>query len=144
MIKGLFDSGALPTLERLVQFTAARHRALSDNIANLSTPHFKPHDLDTGSFQVSLQRAIDDRRGRPNPVAGPLSLRNTRQLRFHADGIEARPHRANLGVLFHDRNNRDLERTMQHLAENTGVHNAGLQLVRNQFQMLETAIRERV
>ena len=40
MIKGMFDSGALPALERLAQFTEARHRVLTNNIANLSNPYY--------------------------------------------------------------------------------------------------------
>jgi flagellar basal body rod protein FlgB len=50
----------------------------------------------------------------------------------------------NEGILFHDENNRDLERTMQHLAENTLAHNTAIELIRNQFQMLQVAIRERI
>ncbi len=144
MITGLFDNGAMPALERMVQFTGRRHDVLTHNIANLSTPYFKPADLDSASFQKALGDAIDRRRQRPNPTDGPLLLRNTRELEFHDGGIAARPQRANDGILFHDRNNRDLERTMQHLAENTMVHNAGIEMIRNQFDMLRTAIRERI
>ncbi len=38
MIQGMFDGGALPVLSRVIQFTAARHRVLTHDIANLSTP----------------------------------------------------------------------------------------------------------
>ncbi len=38
----------------------------------------------------------------------------------------------------------DVERTMQHLAENTMAHNAGIQILKNQFDLLKTAIRGRV
>jgi len=33
---------------------------------------------------------------------------------------------------------------MQHLAENTMAHNAGLEMLRNQFELLKTAIRGRM
>ena len=144
MITGMFDSGALPVLERVVQFTEARHRVLADNIANLSTPFFKPADLDPGGFQAALGDAIDRRRGRPVPGRGPLSLGDTRQIRFQAGGLEVRPGATNQNVLFHDRNNRDLERTMQHLAENTLAHNAAIEMIRNEMEQLRLAIRERI
>ena len=144
MIAGMFDKGAMPALERLMQFTGRRHAVLTNNIANLSTPYFKPRDLDPATFQVALGKAIDRRRGTATPVDGPLEIRDTRTLSFDQRGITARPRAINEGVLFHDENNRDLERTMQRLAENTMVHSAAIEMLRNQFQMLETAIRERV
>ena len=73
MIAGMFDNGAMPVLERVVQFTQARHRVLTDNIANLSTPYFKPRELSPESFQATLRDAIDQRRTRANPIAGPLN-----------------------------------------------------------------------
>ena len=144
MIKGLLDSGAMPALERLVQFTGARHKLLVDDVANLSTPFFKPRDLDPASFQASLRGAIDDRRRQPNPTRGGLNLRDTREISFKTGRVEVKGRPMNDNILFHDRNNRDLERIMQHLAENTMAHNAGVDLLRNQFDLLKTAIRGRL
>jgi len=144
MIQGMFDYGATPVLERLVQFTAARHEVLADNVANLSTPYFKPRDLDPASFQETLARAVDRRRSRPHPLAGPLELRDTRQLGFSGDTLTTRPTPRHENILFHDRNNRDLERLMQDVAENTMIHNGGIEMLRNKYNMLRTAIRERV
>lgn len=144
MIQGMFDSGALPVLHRLVQFTEERHKVLTNNVANLSTPYFKPGDLDAKSFQTALGRAIDKRRAAAHANDGPLALRDTRQLMFRPDRLEVRPQATNDGILYHDQNNRDLERTMQQLAENTLAHNAAIEMLRNQFAMIQTAIRERV
>lgn len=144
MIHGLFEHGAMPAMQRLVQFTGQRHKVLAHNIANLSTPNFRPADLDADKFQRELGRAIDQRRQQARPLDGPLPLRDTRELTFHKDRIEANPAASDQNVLFHDRNNRDLERIMQDLAENTLAHNTGVELLRNQFNLLETAIRERI
>ncbi len=144
MIQGLTNSGAMPVLQRLVQFTETRHRVLTDNIANLSTPYFKPRDLSTGEFQAALREAIERRRNTMNPAAGLLELSDTRQLRFNRNGFETRPEYANDHVLFHDQNNRDLERLMQNLTENTMVHRTGLELLRSEVGSLQTAIRERL
>jgi flagellar basal-body rod protein FlgB len=144
MIAGLLDSGALPTLERVAQFTGRRHKVLVEGIANLSTPLVQPRDLDVEGFQAELRRALDDRRSTKNPTRGPLELRDTQDVKFKTDRLGVDPARSNHNILFHDRNNRDLERTMQHLAENTLMHNTSMELLKNQFSMLRTAIRERM
>ncbi|MFA9478642.1 flagellar basal body rod protein FlgB [Phycisphaerales bacterium AB-hyl4] len=144
MIEGLFDRGAMQSVERLVQFTGERHRMLTDNIANLSTPNFRPRDVDPGEFRSALRQAQDQRRDSKTPNAGRLEMRNTRNMTFQRDGIDTRPRAMNRNILFHDRNNRDLERTMQDLAENTLAHNVGIELLKNEFDMLKIAIRERM
>ena len=144
MIAGLFEKGAMPALERLVQFTSRRQAVLADDIANLSTPYFKPRDLAPKAFQATLRAAIDRRRGGAAPTSGPLRPADTDELKFTPDRIEIRPQATNDNILFHDQNNRDLERIMQSLAENTLAHNAGVQLLTNQFDMLKLAIRERI
>lgn len=145
MIQGMFDYGAMPVLERLIQFTGERHKVLADNVANISTPYFKPRDLDPASFQATLRDAIDRRRETsPNPVSGDLDLRDSRQVKFEGDHIVARPQASNENIMFHDENNRDLERTMQRIAENTLTHNAAIELMRSEMNLLRTAIRERL
>lgn len=143
MIKGMFDKGALPALERTVQFTEQRHRVLADNIANLSNPYYKGKDLDPASFQATLRNAVEDRRATATPSSGSLSPSHTDQVRFGQDGLDVEPTEVNETVMFHDQSNVDLERTMQRLAENTLSHNLSVELVRNQFQMMELAIRGR-
>jgi flagellar basal-body rod protein FlgB len=136
MIANMFDGGALQSIERTLQFTATRHTMLTNNIANLDTPYFKPTDISPRSFHETLGEAVDDRRKQRN--------RDTRELKFTDAGLFARAQQTNAGILYHDQNNRDLERTMQHLAENTLAHNAAVEMMRNQFEMLRTAIRGRL
>ncbi len=144
MIEGLFQHGAMPTLERMVQFTGERHRLLTHNIANLSTPRYRPADLSIDAFRASLRQAIDRRRESDRPLDGELAPRDTRDVRFHETGLEARPRQVNRNILFHDENNRDLDRTMQDLAENTLMHQMSVELLKNEFDMLKMAIRERL
>ncbi len=143
MIESLFDYGAMQALERTVQFTGQRHRLLVTNIANVNTPYYRPIDLDTKGFQAALGEAIDRRRGSRTPVNGELKLRDTREVTFERDGLDVSPSVSGHNVMFHDRNDRDLERIMQGLAENTMVHNAALEMMRVQFGQLRSAIRER-
>lgn len=144
MIHGMFDGGAMPTLERMIQFTGRRHQYIAHNIANISTPYFKPIDLDTKAFQHQLAGAIERRRGTGNPQRGDLELRSTRQVRLRGKVMEFHPVETNDGILFHDRNNRSLEHIMQDLVENTTAHRMSIELLKKEFDLLETAIRERL
>jgi flagellar basal-body rod protein FlgB len=140
----MFDSGAMPVLTRMIQFTQARHRVLTDNIANLSTPYYEGRDLDPVSFQEALREATDRRRKSGDPMTSPLRIEDTDELKFTPGGIEAKPRQAHQGILYHDRNDRDLERVMQSLAENTMAHNVAIELLRSEYGTLSTAIRGRV
>ena len=143
MISNLFDTGATPVLERLVQFTDARQRVLTDDIANLSTPKYQPHDLSPAEFQKALRTAVDARRNATGDDAGPLAVDDTSELKFKDQSIEVHPEPSNENIMFHDQNNRDLERIMQHLAENTLTHNAAIELLREQYGILQSAIEEK-
>jgi len=145
MINGMFDSGAMPALEKMAQFTGERNKLIAHNIANFSTPYYKPVDMDPRAFQRQLRAAIDQRRGTTHPHRGKLDLPSTGPAKQSADGkLTFTATQSNDNILFHDQNNRDLERTMQDLVENALVHRASIDLMKNQFDMLEMAIRERV
>lgn len=141
MIEGLLNSGSMPTLERMVQFTSQRHAVIAGNIANLSTPFYRPKDLSVEKFQKHLRRAVEERREGAKPRQGELRLNDTREFRFHEGRLDARPEPLDENIMFHDRNNRDLERIMQDLAENTLAHNAGIEMLKSEFNLLRMAIR---
>lgn len=145
MISRMFDNGSLPALQRIVQFTGERHKLIVHNIANLSTPGHRPLELSPESFQKTLGEAIDKRRkasgGTPT---GRLKISDTAQVRFTGSGLQTKPGELNENILFQDRNNRDLERTMQKLAENAMAHQGAVEMLKSRLDLLETAVRERV
>lgn len=144
MIKGMFTYGSMPVLERMVEFTGARQELIAHNVANLSTPYFKPADLDPVKFQSQLRDAMDRRSRKPNAMKRNLELANTDQVRVSKGQMQYRPQASNENILFHDQNNRDVERTMQDLVENALAHRTSVELLKSQFDLLRTAIRERV
>ena len=144
MIKGMFTYGSMPVLERMVQFTGARQEMIANNVANLSTPYFKPSDLDPVKFQKQLRDAMGQRSRKPNGMRRELELGSTRQVRMSRGQMNFRPEQKNENILFHDQNNRDVERTMQDLVENALAHRTSVELLKSQFDLLRTAIRERV
>lgn len=133
----------MPALERTAQFTQQRHKRILHNIANLSTPNFRPADLSVEEFRASLGRAIDDRRKRSGGPQGELEMRNPPHSQNQSHSIASRPSLSRDNILFHDRNDRSLEHQMQNLAENTMTHNAAIEFMKNQFNLLESTIQER-
>lgn len=135
MIGGLTNGEAIPVLERVMQFAGARHRLIAHNIANIDTPGFRPVDLSVEAFQARLGQAIDRQR------AGDTAMEEAGTLR-RASGMRPAPSGEN--ILFHDQNDRDLERITQDMVENFMVFRAAAEFLRGQFDLIDTAIRERI
>lgn len=142
MINQLTDSGSLPALERMMQFAGARHRLIAHNVANVDTPDFRPLDVDPAEFQARLADAIEAREARGG--RGPLELRSGGAIAFARHGVELRPEASGDNVLFHDLNDRDVERMVQDLVENFMSFRLAADLARGQYEKLRTAISGRV
>ena len=144
MIEGLFNRGSMPVLEQVMSFTEARHEVLANNISNFDTVGYKAKDLDTDGFFETLLQAVDRRDGRGAGAA--LEMRSSKHLkwdrsgRLHAKPIEIK----NNNILFHDDNNRFVEKQLSDLAQNSLLHNVTAELLRGQYNSMQTAIRERL
>lgn len=144
LINGLTNSTAIPVLERLMQFAGQRHRIITNNIANLSTPGFRPADVSVTDFQRQMAEAIDQRRNTGASTHGDLKLASTSEVAVSPDGMTLRPRPSAENIMFHDENDRDVERTMQGLVENFMTFRATAQLLRSRYEALGAAIRERI
>lgn len=70
---------------------------------------------------------------------------STREIEIGRDGsLRLNPRTSSGNILFHDRNNRDLERTMQSLVENASAFRVATDLLRNRTTALRDAMAERV
>ncbi|MBL8760692.1 MAG: hypothetical protein JNL50_05250 [Phycisphaerae bacterium] len=144
-IGDIFNSGAMPALEAGVRFAAQRQRLIAHNIANASTPDFRPVDLSTGDFQQALARAVQRRRESGGGEQGRLELKKTGEIEMLAGGtLRFTPTTPSGNVLFHDRNNRDVERLMADQVETVAAYRAASELLRGRFALLRTAISQRV
>jgi flagellar basal-body rod protein FlgB len=140
MVDGFLGNSALPALERSLQFMSARQRLLATNLANAETPGFRPVDVDPRAFQGALREALDE--GRLDGQ-GRLAFDDSAPVSFTGGDIELEPEVLADNILFHDGNDRSLERLMQRMTENVYAFRAASQLMRNQFELINTAIRER-
>lgn len=145
LINQLTNAGALPALEMTMRFAAQRQRLTAHNIANLDTPRFVQKDVSVEGFRAMLDEAVRERRTRNGGMHGELAWRETGELSRDEGGrFRIRAETPGDGVLFHDRNNRDLERLMQTLAESTAAFRTASDLYRSQQTIIASAIAERV
>ncbi len=148
-IDGLINADSLQVLEASAQFAARRQGVLVHNIANFSTPNFQQKSLSVAGFQQQLADAIDQRRARFGGQRGDLEIKDSREVGFSRDAsgqirlrVSAQTPSGN--ILFHDRNDRDLERSMADLAETVASFRVATDLFRTRIQLLQGAISERV
>ena len=144
MIRDLSTAGALPSLEKMFLFSGQRQRLISHNIANIDTPNFQGVDVDPRSFQASLRKAVGQRRDQNGGFAGELDLSGSKQVKMVGDRMELNPTTAIAGVLFQDRNHRDLERLMQDMVENATMFRIASDLMRKNQNLIRSAIAQRV
>jgi flagellar basal-body rod protein FlgB len=130
-IDRLLNQGSAPVLEATIQFAAARHKLIAEDIVNADTPNYRQKDLSVERFQAMLRDRLD-RRGSAGP--GSVDFSNIRHAIEH-------PTR---GILFHDGNNRSMEQLMTDEAKNALLHNVAIEMLKKQFSMMEMALRERV
>ena len=130
-IDRLLNQGNAPLLERMLHFTAARHRLIAENVVNVDTPDYRQKDLSLDKFQELLRDRADRRR-----TAAPGSVA--------FDDLAAEVESPRSGILFHDGNNRTMEQLMTDQAKNALMHNLVVELLRKQYQSLEAALKERI
>ena len=143
-LEGLLNRGSMPVLQQVMAFTQERHTVLANNVSNLDTVGYKMQDLPVAEFFEALDEAIADRdRG---GAGRPLRMRSTSNLHWDQVGrLQARPVEIkNNNILFHDDNNRFVEKQMSAMAKNALLHNVSAELLRGQYEMLRTALRERL
>ncbi|MGD9688175.1 MAG: flagellar basal body rod protein FlgB [Phycisphaerales bacterium] len=144
MFSDLGNSGAAPALESLLRFAAQRQRIIASNIANIATPGYVMRDVNVADFQQSLRDAVERRRDRSGGASGPLEIESTREVQQDGDNLFLRPSPLRTGILFHDRNNRDVERLMQAQIENATVFRVAADLLKSRHDLLRASIAERV
>jgi flagellar basal-body rod protein FlgB len=153
MLSELFASTNIPVLGEVLNFTQARQGVLAGNIANVNTPGYRTRDLSPAAFQEQLKAAISESRSlrlsRREPLSPGLSspgLSSAGLARGSDDPSDPiRQVSASLeNILYHDDTNIDLEKQVAEISKNQLLHNFALTVLTDQFQLLESAISERV
>lgn len=133
---GLFNivgSTATDALQATLMMAQERHRILADNVANIDTPGYRAHDLDTKGFEKALAKAIQNSR-RQNPNQSRLGMPDL------DPEVKARLN----NLVFHDANDRSVEQLMIELNKNASRHTTAANLLRNQNSLIKAVISETV
>ena len=143
LFENLLNQGSMPVLEKVMSFTQQRQQVLANNISNFDTPGYKMKDVPEAEFFESLSKAVEkrDKRG-----TGSLELSSTRNLRWDRKGnLQVKASAVeNSNILFHDQNNRFVEKQMSTMSKNALLHNVSAELLRGQYETLQMAIRGRI
>lgn len=144
-LNDIINADAMPALEMTARFAAQRQRVIAHNIANVSTPDFIQKDVSVSGFRETLAHAIDRRRDSSGGFRGPLEWRESEELRRDGQGnLRLEPTTPSGNILFHDRNNRDVERLMQDQVENVAAFRLATELMRSHSELTRAAIALRV
>jgi flagellar basal-body rod protein FlgB len=125
----LLNQGNEPVLEKWLEFTDARQRLLTEDVANADTPGFVQKDLSLDQFQSLLQKKVELQQS-----SAPGSV--------NFEDISMDIQHPTRNVLFHDGNNRSMEQLMSDQAKNALMHSLAVELLRDQYSMMETALKE--
>ena len=143
MFNTLFNKGSMPIAERWLSFTAARHTAIANNIANKETPQYLTKDLSEADFRKAMDRAMRERDKRRIPIFQLERARGIEPMpmggiRFAYEESGDKTH------LNHVENNVDIDIEMGKLLRNARMHNLMASILQHQFSLLREAISERV
>jgi flagellar basal-body rod protein FlgB len=137
MLSSLFNNTTIPALGQVLNFAQARHTVLTGNIANVNTPGYRLRDLSQAEFRERLKEAITASRTAGEPVSpGQILGERGDPMQRVSASLE--------NIIYHDDTNIDLEKQVAEMTKNHLLHNFALTVMTDQFQLLQTAISERV
>ena len=142
-LSNLTNRGATPALIKTLAYNEARLKMISENVANIHTPHYRTKQLDATAFKKALWKALRTKGVDP---AKPLVVAVGNEVATDQSGmLKVTPgdHPVE-NVLFHDGTNQSIERQMAELAETGMMHELAASLLRGRFEGLRKAIRGRV
>ena len=115
----MIDDPAVAWLSRVLDLSVVRSELVMSNMANIDTPGYRTRDI---NFRQELERAAD----------GPFAELSLLPVAHTVSGLVERP----------DGNNVSLEREGLLLADTQLRFNAAIQLLRDRFKLLNSAIHE--
>jgi flagellar basal-body rod protein FlgB len=137
------NSGAIATLASSWRFAGERQKLIAHNIANIDTPNFIQKDVSVPAFRAKLAEAVESRR-RQTGGEGPLDLPDSGEVAFDSSGgVHLTPETPTGSILFHDKNNRDVEHLMKDSVENAMFYRMNVDFLKAQFDTLRVAISQR-
>ena len=143
LLSNLANRGATPALIKTLAYNEARLKMISQNVANIHTPHYRTKQLDASAFRNALRAALNDKGSDSNKL---FIVESRNEVRTDPSGLQkVTPGDQPVeNVLFHDGTNQSIEQQMADLAETGMMHELSTILLRGRFEGLRKAIRGRV
>ena len=129
----LFDKVGVPKYQKYLDLASLRHRLVSGNVANVSTPGYRAKDI---NFQKEFARAT----GQTNHTAGTLTHPGHIPLGQHENKP---PDVDEQKVQVDEMNSVDIDREVSNMAQNELSYTIAARLIQKKFAGLGKAIRGR-
>ncbi len=127
----IFDKTRIPLLNKALNVTSLRHRALSNNLANANTINYKRKEVDFASYLRS--QVVKPQITGVRTDARHLPLGDVSQATPHVYTPDSGPNTTGI-------NNVDVDMEMADLAQNHLLFNVGATLLSGAFQGLRKSI----
>lgn len=119
------------TLEHSLDYASAKNRVISNNIANIDTPHYKSKDV---AFKNILAREIQEKK--------PMKKTHPHHFSVHGDNVK--PYHMvtrNDTTYTHNGNNVDVDKEMSEMAKNQIYYQGLVDRLNGEFNNLQTVLR---
>ena len=126
----IFNKIGVPTLGKYLDLAAHRHKLVSGNVANASTPGYRAKDID---FQQEFQKAT----GKTNHLEGATTNAGHIPLGSHKNRS---PKVAQEKVQEGEMNSVDIDREVSNMTQNELLYTIGARMMQRRFEGLKTAI----
>ena len=127
-------------LEKSLDVEALRKKVISDNIANVDTPHFKRRDV---NFEAELKRAIDG--NRKNSERLPALMSDEKHIPFFIDrdlrSVDSTINFDYTTSYRNDGNNVDIEKEMVDSAKNKMRYDALVSALNHNYRVIKMVLR---
>lgn len=122
-------SNTFQVLEKSLDYSSAKQKVISQNIANVDTPYYKAKDVVKNSFQGALQASIEAYRT------------DSRHYNFQTDNSSSTIVTQQNGTYNNNGNSVDMDKEMTDLATNQIYYNALTDRLSGKFSTLQNVIR---
>lgn len=123
--------GTIQALEKSLDYSASKNRVISNNIANIDTPHYKAKN-------VSFKKVLND------TVQDSLQSKRTHEKHFSFNENEHQNYQINerKNTMYnHNGNNVDVDKEMSELAKNQIYYQAVVDRLNGKYRDIQTVIR---
>ena len=136
MFNRIFDSAPVNLLEQALAGSSLRHKAISNNIANINTPGYKRQEV---SFESELAALVDTNQSQPTAQLTRTHSRHLLPNVVTPDAYHIRT--VNDTSLRTDGNNVDVDAEMAAMTKNSIFYNTVAQRINGYYTNIKLAIK---